>query len=193
VEHLAAGQPDLIVGIGSYREDVWLVRALAATRPEITALALVATPMHLFWEELGEAAEGCIGPSQWEPHAQGQPVVGPTSAEFIARFQRRFGAPPDYPSAQAYAAGLVLEHCVAQAGTWTDAALRDQACELDCQTFYGRFRLASETGAQTGHETVLVQWQRGAKRLIWPRAMADAAPVCPKPWVTPLEPGPGAS
>jgi branched-chain amino acid transport system substrate-binding protein len=147
----------------------------------------------LFWEELGEAAEGCIGPSQWEPHAQGQPVVGPTSAEFIARFQRRFGAPPDYPSAQAYAAGLVLEHCVAQAGTWTDAALRDQACELDCQTFYGRFRLDSETGAQTGHETVLVQWQRGAKRLIWPRAMADAAPVCPKPWVTPLEPGPGAN
>lgn len=168
VRDLAAAEPAIIVGAGRYKDDVTLVRALAEISLKVKALALVATPMQAFWEDLGEGAEGCIGPSQWEPGGHATPDVGPTSAAFIERFRRRYGHAPDYPSAQAYAAGLVIQRCVALAGTCTDAMLLETARRLVCRTFYGRFQLDIQTGAQVGHETVLVQWQGGVKRIIWP-------------------------
>jgi branched-chain amino acid transport system substrate-binding protein len=33
--------------------------------------------------------------------------------------------------------------------------------------------LDPETGIQAGHETVLVQWQRGEKKVIWPADVAE--------------------
>ncbi|MBI3329850.1 MAG: amino acid ABC transporter substrate-binding protein [Nitrospinae bacterium] len=178
---LAAVQPAIIVGVGRYSDDVALARALGESRVDVKALALVAAALHAFREDLGQAAEGCIGPSQWEPSARAQPDVGPPSAVFVERFRGRFGRDPDYPSAQAYAAGLMFQRCVALAGTCADAALLDVARGLDCRTFYGRFQLERETGTQVGHEALLVQWQRAEKRIIWPVEMAEAAVVYPKP------------
>ena len=68
--------------------------------------------MQAFWKDLQEMADGCIGPSQWEPGAAAAPDVGPSSAAFVERFRQRFGQIPDYPAAQAYAAGLILQRCV---------------------------------------------------------------------------------
>src|SRR6266851_894458 len=35
------------------------------------------------------------------------------------------------------------------------------ASDLDCNTFYGRFRIDSRTGIQTGHCVLLIRWQGG--------------------------------
>lgn len=180
---LAAAQPAVIIAVGRYVDDVALVRALPKMHLGVQALAAVAAPIQAFWEDLQEAAEGCIGPSQWELSMGGAPDIGPTAAAFVERFRHRFGESPDYPAAQAYAIGLIIARCVAVAGTYDNAALLGAAQGLDCRTFYGRFRLDPETGVQVGHETVLVQWQNGVKRLIGPSDMAEAQPVVPKPWV----------
>src|SRR5690606_11996414 len=124
---------------------------------------------------------GCIGPSQWESEGQVVPDIGPTSSVFVERYRQRFRESPDYPAAQAYAAGLVLQRCVTEAGDVADVHLRQTAYSLLCQTFYGNFRLDPETGVQLGHETVLVQWQAGSKRIIWPRDVAQAVLMYPKP------------
>ena len=50
--------------------------------------------------------------------------------------------------AQAYAAGLVAQRCVEQAGTLEDQVLRETAGKLDFSTFYGRFRIDPITGRQ---------------------------------------------
>jgi branched-chain amino acid transport system substrate-binding protein len=179
---LAAAQPAAIIAVGRYADDVALVRTLAKIYLEVQALAAVAAPMQAFWEDLQETAAGCIGPSQWEFRGGDAPDMGPTSAAFVERFRQRFGEAPDYPAAQAYAMGLIIAHCVAVAGTYDNEALFRAAQRLDCRTFYGRFRLDPETGVQIGHETMLVQWQDGVKRLIGPRDSAEVQPVVPKPW-----------
>ena len=179
---LAAVQPAAIIAVGRYADDVALVRTLAKIYLEVQALAAVAAPMQAFWEDLQETAAGCIGPSQWEFRGGDAPDMGPTSAAFVERFRQRFGEAPDYPAAQAYAMGLIIAHCVAVAGTYDNEALFRAAQRLDCRTFYGRFRLDPETGVQIGHETMLVQWQDGVKRLIGPRDSAEVQPVVPKPW-----------
>ena len=180
---LAAAQPAMIVGVGRYDDDVALVRALAQTRLRVKALALVAAPMQAFREDLQGLAEGCIGPSQWEPDMQVIPDVGPTSAAFIERFRRRYGRTPDYPAAQAYAAGLIIQQGMALAGTCANEDLRKASRTLACRTFYGRFQLDPVSGAQVGHETILVQWQHGMKRIIHPVAVAQAVPLIPKSFV----------
>jgi branched-chain amino acid transport system substrate-binding protein len=180
VEALAAANPAVIIALGRYRDDVALLRALAGARLEATVVAAVAAPMQEFRRELQELAEGYVGPSQWEPGAGDTPEIGPSSAVFVPRFHQRFGYLPDYPAAQAYAAGLILQRCVMLAETRGDADLRTTADGLTCRTFYGDFRLDAETGVQVGHETVLVQWQSGEKKVVWPAGMAQAALVYPR-------------
>ena len=166
--------------MGRYQDDVTLLRTLAEARLEATVVAAVAAPMQEFKRDLQELAEGYVGPSQWEPGAEETPEIGPSSAVFVARFHQRFGYLPDYPAAQAYAAGLILQRCVMLAETCGDADLRTTADGLTCRTFYGDFRLDAETGVQVGHETVLVQWQGGEKKVVWPAGMAHAALVYPR-------------
>jgi branched-chain amino acid transport system substrate-binding protein len=183
---LAAANPAVIIAVGRYDDDVILIRTLAQMSCEAKVIAAVAAPMQAFRRDLQETADGCIGPSQWEPGTAAAPEVGPSSAAFVERFRARFGQVPDYPAAQAYAAGLILQRCVALAGTCSDVTLRAAADTLTCQTFYGDFRLEAETGRQVGHETILVQWQAGEKTIIWPPAAARARPIwrpssCPRP------------
>ncbi len=169
-EALVSADPAVLIAVGRYEDDVALVRTLAQTSREGPVVAAVAASMQAFGKELGALSESCIGPSQWEPDVAGLPDVGPSGAVFVERFRHAFGQGPDYPAAQAYASGLILQRCVTLTSPCLDANLRTTAQMLACRTFYGNFRLNAETGAQVGHETVLVQWQGGEKRIIWPTA-----------------------
>jgi branched-chain amino acid transport system substrate-binding protein len=179
-EELAAANPAVIIAIGRYEDDVALLRQLAETPLDAVVVAAVAAPMQEFRGDLQELADGCVGPSQWECRTQVSVDFGPSSATFVERFRQRFGQSPDYPAAQAYAAGLILQRCVILAETCSDAALRAAADTLVCRTFYGDFRLDVASGRQIGHETVLVQWQRDEKKVIWPVGVAEAGLIWPK-------------
>ena len=90
-------------------------------------------------------------------------IAGPTSHWFLDSFQRQFGQTPDYIAAGSFAAGLVLTECIRQAASLDDEKLRSTASDLDCNPFYGRFRIDSRTGIQTGHGVLLIRWQGGYK------------------------------
>ena len=80
---------------------------------------------------------------------------------------------------QAYAAGLVAQRCIEEAGTLEDSTLREVAEALDFSTFYGRFKIDPVTGAQLGRSTVLVQWQQGRKVIVGPSDQRQAPMVYP--------------
>jgi len=176
VSRLAAARPDVILGVGTTEADLAFARALGESRAGAGVVGLVAAPIEHFRESLGSAADGIFGPSQWEPGVRHQPDVGPTSRELVERFRRRFGSVPDYPAAQAYAAGVIAQRCVELAGTLEDTALLAVARQLSLTTFYGGFRLDPIAGRQVGHDLVVVQWQGSSKRIVWPPAVAEAAP-----------------
>jgi branched-chain amino acid transport system substrate-binding protein len=173
-EALTAANPAVIIAIGRYEDDVALLRQLAEIALDAVLVAAVAAPMQEFRRDLQVLAEGCVGPSQWEAGPQTSVDVGPPSATFVERFRQHFGQSPDYPAAQAYTAGLILQRCVVLAETYSDAGLRAAADGLACRTFYGDFRLDPVSGRQVGHETVLVQWQGNEKKVIWPAEVAQA-------------------
>jgi branched-chain amino acid transport system substrate-binding protein len=76
---------------------------------------------------------------------------------------------------------LVIQRCLELAGTLRDDALRDAANALRCRTFYGDFRLDPASGEQVGHLIVIVQWQNGAKRVVWPPDVAETEPIRARP------------
>ena len=193
--------PDILVAVGRLENDLLLARRLMETDARPPFAALVAAGVQRFQDELGAAAEGFIGPSQWEPPGPAPervgdpgrdgddsiPYCGPTAAAALAELRRAGDAAPagplpvDYPMAQAYAAGVIVERCLQAAGTAADAALRETAAGLDFRTFYGRFRIDPATGRTVGRQMLLVQWQGGRKVVVWPPETASGRLRLPQP------------
>ena len=158
--------PDLLVSVGAFEDDLAIARRRTAL-PRTTVLALVAAGLSAFGDEMGNLAEGIIGPSQWEPTAGEAPLVGPESTWFTGAFEGAFHRTAEYPAAQAFATGLILGECRRRcAGSLDDRALLGAARALQTTTFYGGFRLDPSTGRQVGHRIRLVQWRDGRKREI---------------------------
>jgi branched-chain amino acid transport system substrate-binding protein len=174
-----ARQTDVLLAAGTFANDLELIHRLTG-RPAV--IAAVGAGIGRFGAELGPRAEGVVGPSQWEEGVRFRADVGPGEADVIrslraavtARIRAEAaGGHIDYPTAQAYAAGLVALRCVEEAGTIQDAAVGRVARNFRCTTFFGRFGLAQD-GRQQDHQMLAIQWQDGAKRVVGPPPLADA-------------------
>ncbi|PYV79095.1 MAG: hypothetical protein DMG96_05360, partial [Acidobacteria bacterium] len=126
-------------------------------------VAAVAAGLRDFSTELEQIADQVLGPSQWEPGIRFPDIIGPASDWFLDSFQGQFGQMPDYIAAGSFATGLVLTECIRRTSSLDDEKLRNTASDVDCNTFYGRFRIDSRSGMQTGHRTLLIRWQGGQK------------------------------
>lgn len=158
--------PEVVVLAGSFQDELGLLRTRDRWPRTVGAVAAVAAGIGAFSTELGQLAEGVLGPSQWEPGTISTNLAGPTSDWFLKSFQRQFDQPPEYIAAGSFATGLFLTECIRRSASLDDQELRNAASDLDCNTFYGRFRIDSQTGIQTGHRVLLVRWQGGRKTVL---------------------------
>ena len=206
-------RPDLLLGVGRIQNDLLLASQIAQRGFSYGAVAVVAAPIQQFKTHLGPATEGFLGPSQWEftdrepvsgnvengPAEHGPTLYGPTGEQVLESVKASgaaSGAEVDYPLVQAYAAGLVAQRCVEEAGSLEPGALREAAGSLDFSTFYGRFRINPSTGRQIGRSPLIVQWQQGMKVVVWPQEQSQGSLIYPFPGPAgpgPTGPGPAAS
>jgi branched-chain amino acid transport system substrate-binding protein len=155
-----------VLSAGSYEHDLAIMRLCAAHEANIPVLGCIAAGVARFGADLGDAAEGIVGPSQWEPDAEIIAQIGPSAREF-ARRMSAVGAPAcDYPAAQAYAAGLLTLTALRACGSLDQAQLRSAFSDLRTTTLFGDFAIDPVNGRQVGHKMLLVQWHRGRKVLI---------------------------
>jgi len=136
-------------------------------------LGCVAAGVRRFGGELGEHAEGIVGPSQWEETASIRPEIGPSPAEFARRMKAAGFVAPDYPAAQAYAAGLLTCCALTNAASLDSAKIRAAFSDLRTSTMFGDFSIDRVTGRQLGHSMLLVQWHAASKVIIQPEAHTD--------------------
>jgi branched-chain amino acid transport system substrate-binding protein len=164
---------DMLLVAGPFEDEVAAARRLLPGRWR--AAGFVAAGVEEVLARLGTGREGLLGPAQWVPEVVPPPDEGPAAAEFVVAYRRDTGADPPYPAAQAFAAGVIATRCLQEAGSADDTALMAAARSLDCATMFGRFRLDPGTRRQAGHQVLTVQWQDGARRVIWPPQLAQAA------------------
>ncbi|MDA0735322.1 MAG: amino acid ABC transporter substrate-binding protein [Chloroflexi bacterium] len=179
IDRIQDARPNLLVAVGRIENDLLLARQLVQRRPALGAAVVVAAPIQQFHDALGADVEGFIGPSQWEPGSEYRGDYGPTTSQVLESLQRQSHLPIDYPMVQAYAAGLVAQRCVEEAGSLDEQELRTAADVLDFSTFYGRFKIDPATGRQIGRSVVLVQWQQGRKVIVWPPEQSQGRLVYP--------------
>jgi len=165
---LSSISPEIVVLAGSFQDELSLMRTQSRWTSTVRVVAAVAAGLRDFSTELEQIADGVLGPSQWEPGIGFPDIIGPASDWFLDSFQRQSGQMPDYIAAGSFATGLVLTECIRRASSLDDEKLRNTACDLDCNTFYGRFRIDSRSGMQTGHRTLLIRWHGGQKIVLPP-------------------------
>jgi branched-chain amino acid transport system substrate-binding protein len=166
VGELRASRPEILVLAGTFEQEIQIMRTRQRWPASIQTVAAVAAGIYAFRDELGGAAGGVIGPSQWEAHASFPADIGPDTVWFVRNFRERFGCKPEYTAAGSFALGLIFGECVRHAGALQNSDLLAAAAELDCFTLYGRFRLDSAAGRQVGHRILLVQWDQDHKVLL---------------------------
>ncbi len=189
--------PEALLGGGHFQDGTTLAKQIAEKQLPLKFLALLVAPPEPSFADLGDAALGVVGPSQWETQAAfsedaakalGVEWFGPTGAEFVSAYQAAYGGEePSYHAAGGYIAGLILQRAIEQAGSLDTEAVKAALDQMDVMTFFGRikFSTAAEShGLQEGHEMVYIQWQAGAdgkpeKQVVWPNEAQTAELLYP--------------
>lgn len=162
---------DVLLVAARFEDELAVARNLTSGRWR--AAGFVGAGVREVLAELGNGREGLLGPAQWMPEAAPRPDLGPAAPEFVAAYHARTGTEPPYPAVQAFAAGIIAMRSLCEADHRGDDAVRDAALRLDRTTLFGRFRLDAR-GNQLGHQVLTVQWQDGARVVVWPPEQARA-------------------
>ena len=164
---------DVLLVVGNFADELAVAPVLLARTWR--AAAFVGAGVDEVLVPLGILREGLLGPTQWMPRAALKPDEGPDSSWFVTKYRSVAGADPPYPAVQAFAAGILYARCLRESGTSEDAVQLATARQLACTTLYGNFRIDPLSGLQVGHQVLIVQWQRGGRRVVWPPGMAEDA------------------
>ncbi|GLV56490.1 hypothetical protein KDH_33300 [Dictyobacter sp. S3.2.2.5] len=170
---VASGVPDadVLLVVGNFADEQALAPRLL-TRPW-RAAAFVGAGVTEVLASLGKQREGLLGPAQWMSTIPIKPDEGPGASWFTNNYKKFIGGDPPYPATQAFAAGLIYARCLRDSGSSEEEALLATARQLDCHTLYGRFHLDPQSGLQTGHQVLTVQWQNRERRVVWPPEHAE--------------------
>ncbi len=162
---------DILLVAGNFADESAVAPRFVARNWRWTAF--VGAGVEEVLASLGELREGLIGPAQWVAHTALGPDEGPDAEWFATHYRQEEGRDPPYAAAQAFAAGILYARCLRETGDTHDEVIQAAAQKLMCQTLFGKFQLDPKSGLQMGHQVVIVQWQQGQRRVVWPPEQAE--------------------
>ncbi len=191
INKIKATNPDAIIGGGHFADGETFTKQLFEQKVKVKLVSLLVAPAVPEFSELGKAALYVTGPSQWEPLAKFSKTsaksawFGLSSKEFVKAYKKAYGYVPGYHAAGGYAAGLVLQKAIEDAGCIMTNMVKKALEKMDITTFYGRikFDTGNYYGRQVGHSMVYLQWQKKdgkmVKEVVWPLEAKSANLVYP--------------
>jgi branched-chain amino acid transport system substrate-binding protein len=177
--------PDAILGGGHFQDGSTFSKQLFEKKLAVKMLALLVAPAENTFSEIGKAALGIIGPSQWEPQVNftiksaeqaNLPFYGPNNIDFVNKYLEMYTEMPSYHAAGGYAAGLILQRAIESAGSVDSDKVKAALDKMNIYTFFGHIQFDTSPdkhGLQTGHSMVYIQWQkdkvgRRVKQVVYP-------------------------
>ena len=184
---LAAARPDILLGGGHFPDGQLLARQIADLGVDVKAASILVSPtLPEFYKALQTAAEGIMAPAHWEIGVQfssfttpkGMKYFGPTQEEFLSSFRKMSnGVDPDYHGAEATAAMFSYVLGIEAAKSLDTDKVRAAMGKLRFMSVYGDWGIDPKSGKQVAHKSVLIQWQKGKKEIVWPPE-AQTAKLC---------------
>jgi branched-chain amino acid transport system substrate-binding protein len=169
VNAMKAANPDLVVHGAVFEDGVGLVRSMLRADFKPTWLYQTSAPSQgdQYAEAIGaENTEGVMFAISHAPEAK-----TPGNEEFVKKYDEMFGGPPPEDSADAYAAGQVLQAAVEAVGSIDDQQkLADWIRGHTVSTILGDLKW-NEDGSPIG-EFLIGQWQNGKVQFVLPPDIA---------------------
>jgi ABC-type branched-subunit amino acid transport system substrate-binding protein len=197
INKIVAANPDAILGGGHFADGTTFAKQLFEKQVPIQFVALLVAPPEPTFKDIGDAAVGIIGPSQWEPQVTysaetaktaGLPYYGPSNKTFTDAYLAKYNASPSYHSAGGYAQGLVLQKAIEDADSIEPAKIVAALDKMNLMTFYGVIKFSTDAkthGKQEAHGMVYMQWQKDAAgklitQIVWPLEAKSADAILRK-------------
>lgn len=191
INKIKAAKPDAIIGGGHFADGETFTKQLYEQKVAVKLVSLLVAPAVPEFSEIGKAALYVTGPSQWEPLAKFSKKsaksawFGLSSQEFVDSYKKAYGYVPGYHAAGGYAAGLILQKAIEDAGCIDTEKVKKALENMDITIFFGRikFDTGDYYGRQNGHSMVYLQWQEKGgklvKEVVWPLEAKSSALVYP--------------
>lgn len=191
INQIIAAAPDAIIGGGHLVDGTTFAKQLYEKKVNARFISLLVAPPEPTFADIGDSAQFIVGPSQWETQvkyteagakALGIPYYGIAVEAFTTAYKAMFNAPPSYHSAGGFAAGLVLQKALEDAGSTDPAKVKAAMDKTDLMTFFGHIKFSTDAkthGKQVAHDMVYVQWLKGADgklatQIVWPTEAKSA-------------------
>ena len=137
--------------------------------------ASVGTAFQLYRNVMGPGAEGVLGMGSWNAK------TSPAAKAYFDAHVKKFGAgkePDRWASGAAWAGLEILTAAVAKEGL-DRKAIRDFVANYEHLTVVGKIRFVGSENLGTPGS--VSQWQKGEFEVVWPKEIATAPLVAPKP------------
>lgn len=135
--------------------------------------------------EIGADAEYLFSQTLLSPNINWDVTAGLTRAEMMDKYAELFpdaAYEPDFQTALAYGAGVVLEEVIKKADSIDPATMKQAAIDLSGELIVMTGPYAIEpTGKQVSMEFVVMQKQESGLEVVFPPSVATAEPVFPVP------------
>ncbi|HMN64356.1 MAG: branched-chain amino acid ABC transporter substrate-binding protein [Proteobacteria bacterium] len=167
--------PDAFIGI-TYPPDTILASKQSKEigfNPKIF-YASVGTAFQLYRNIFGAGAEGVTGMGSWNAK------TSPGAKAYFEAHTKKFGGkePDRWASGHCWAGLEILTQAVAKVGL-DRKAIRDYVARTEHKTIIGPVRFEGSENIST--PGTVAQWQKGEFEVVWPRNVATAQLVMPKP------------
>ncbi len=131
-----------------------------------------------FAEQLGDAANGIMVWSTWDPAIDwGGDLAGEpfTNADFAREIESRIGEPANEDHSQAFVVCQTMAQAIEAVGSTDNTAIRDwldsRTADDPVQTMQGPYYW-DDLGLTAGRDVLLLQWQDGNLEFVFPRGDA---------------------
>jgi branched-chain amino acid transport system substrate-binding protein len=174
-----AVKPDVLLVSGHEKGATLVVRQTAEMKVDVPMVASTHCDSARIAESLTQIAEGVLCSSQWDRHLSYQDKWFGTAEQYAQRFEKEFGYPTPYQSAESTAVVLVFADAFERAGSLDPEKVRDAIASTDLMTMFAPIKFDS-TGKNIAKQMVLYQVRNGAYKVVAPAKWADSKLVWPR-------------
>jgi branched-chain amino acid transport system substrate-binding protein len=176
VTNLKQKAPDIVFQTGLNNDTILFARAAAQQdlHAKVFAIGITSGALASFVPAVGKVSHGMVYSSPWEVQ-----VRTPHNDEFVRAYQEANGVLPNYNAAQGYARWQIFEKAVNATKSFDQKVLRDYIASNSFDTIVGKIQYNSQ-GYSSPEDTVVTQFQKGKRVIVWPKALATGEFIYPR-------------
>jgi branched-chain amino acid transport system substrate-binding protein len=179
---IKALKPDILLAGGHFTDSVLAVQQSKDLKLNVKMLScLVGPPVPDFIKALGKDAEGVVGMGWWTPDVNRKDPIWGEGNTFTKEFMDKFKYLPDYHNFNGAFGGAFFQMAIEKAQSTDPIEIRNALDNFEIPSSLGGPIKIDKHGVNILSSMVTLQIQNGKPVAVWPKDVAAAKFIYPKP------------